>query len=158
MKLVDLHIRVFFGHRRDPLVPIWHRDGDAVRLRCGGQMLLRPRPRQLEGKLEDSVHSAPSERALLNDDFILRALVDPAANRGVLPLIILPDDVEVDVARLAIAKRRRDARHQPYRAQVCVLSELPPDWNQQTPEGDVIRYSREAYRAEENRIVVPDPL
>jgi hypothetical protein len=42
-------------HRVDALVPVRHRDRDAVRLGRRGEVLLRPRLRELEGELQDPV-------------------------------------------------------------------------------------------------------
>src|SRR5712692_263495 len=121
-------------------------------------MLLRPRPGPLERELEDPIHSAAGKGALLDDDLIVGPVVDPAADRGILALVVLADDVKVDIARLQVPQRRLHPRHQAHRAQVRVLAKLPPDRDQQAPERNVVRHSGEAHRAEEDRVVRADLL
>ena len=53
--LVPLHLRIILRHRLHALVPIGHRDRDAVGLGRRGQVLLRPRLRQLEREFQDAV-------------------------------------------------------------------------------------------------------
>ena len=113
--------------------------------------------RELEGVAHDPVDAAPGEDAGLQDDLLLGALEAAAADRGIFALVVLAHDDEVDVARLRSAKRRPDPRHQPHRADVGVLLEAAADLDQQAPERDMVRHQgREADRAQEDRVVVPD--
>ena len=62
------------------------------------------------------------EDGLLHRHLLVGALVEPAADRGVLALVVLAHDEQVDVAGRAAGQRRPDALEQPHRAQVDVLA------------------------------------
>src|SRR3546814_6922077 len=85
----------------------------------------------MEGELEEAVDAVPGDHALLDDEFLVGALVDAATHLGVLALAVLADDVEVDVAGLVAAHRRRDAGQEAHRAQIDVLPKLAADRDQQ---------------------------
>ncbi len=60
-------------------------------------------------------------------------------------------------ARHAVGERRRNARHQPHRAQIDVLVELAPDFYERAPQGNVIGdLGRPADRTEIDRVVLAD--
>src|SRR5207237_2263854 len=65
---------------------------------------------------------------------------------------ILTDDDKVDVLRCAVGERGRDAFEQAHGAQVDVLIESAPNWNQQAPQRDVVGDARIADRAQKHRV------
>ena len=157
VELVDAHVGIPRGHRLDALVPVRHRDRDPVRLRGGGQVLLRARLREVEREAQDPVDTLAGEARLLEDDLALGVRVHPAADARVLALRVLAHHEEVDVARLAIGERAPDAGHETARPEVDVLVELAAELDQHAPERDVVRYGRgPAHRAEEQRVVAAD--
>ena len=101
-------------------------------------MLLRTRARQIERELHDPVDALTGEHAFLEHDFALGALEHPPTDRRVFPFGVLAHDDEVDVARLAIRERCRDAGHQAARPQVHVLVETAPELDQRSPQRHVI--------------------
>ena len=100
------------------------------------------RARELERELHDAVDALAAEHRLLEHDLALGAFVHAAADRRVLALGVLAHDDEVDVARLAAGERRRDARHQPARAQVDVLVEAAAELDQRAPQRHVVGHRR----------------
>ena len=91
----------------------------------------------------------------------VRALIHAPADVGVFALVILAHNIHVDIAGLIAVHRRGDAGQQAHRAQVDVLLKLAADRDQQTPERDVIRHTREADGTKENRIApreLPQPV
>src|SRR4051812_34865711 len=158
VELVDAHVRVLLRHRLYPLVPVGHRDGDAVRLGRRGEMLLRPRLGQVERVAEDPIHALAREGTLLHHHLLVGAFVKAAADGGVLALVVLAHHPEIDVPRFAIAQRRGHARHEADRADVCVLAEPAADRDEETPQRDVIGNAGESNRAEEDCVVLADPV
>ena len=144
MELVDSDLRVVQRHLGDALVPIRHGDGNAIGLGGTGQMLLRPRLRQLKGEFQDPVHTDARHHGFLHHDLTLGAGVHAPTNAGVLALGVLAHDKHVDLARrtpAAIAPHHRcnDARHQPRRAQVDILVKVAAKQQQRAPQRDVIQ-------------------
>ncbi len=93
---------------------------------------------QVEREAQHAVDALAREHRLLEHDLALGALVHAAAHRRVLALGVLADDDEVDVARLAVGERRRDAGHQLARAQVHVLVELAAEQDERAPQRHVV--------------------
>ena len=154
VELVGADPRIALRHRLEALVPVRHRDRDAVRLGRRGHVLRRRVARELEREFQDPVDALAREHRLLEHDLALGALEHPAADRRILALGVLADDDEVDVARLAIRERCRDARHEPARAEVHVLVEAAPELDQRTPQRDVVGHrGRPADGAIEDRVV-----
>ena len=60
---------IFLRHRFHAFVPIRHGDGNAVGFSGRGQMLLRPRLRQLEREFQDAVDADAGHHRLLGDEF-----------------------------------------------------------------------------------------
>ena len=123
VELVGPDAGIARGHRLEALVPVRHRDRDAVRLGRRRDVLRRPLRGELERELQDAVDALAREHGLLEHDLAVGALVHAPADRRVLALGVLADDDEVDVAGLAVRERRRDAGHQAARPQVHVLVE-----------------------------------
>jgi hypothetical protein len=105
---------------------------------------------------QDAVHPAAGEHAFLHREFGVSALVEPSADLGVLALHVFAQHDEIDVAKVAIPKRRGQARIQPDRPQAHVLLETAADRNEQPPQRDVIRHAGVADRAEEDGVVVTE--
>ena len=61
---------------------------------------------ELKRETQDSINSAPGEYTLLRDDFVLGALVNAPADRGVLAFIIFANDQEIDVTSFTVSQRR----------------------------------------------------
>ena len=101
-------------------------------------MLLRRLARELEGEAQDAVDADARQDRLLHDELALGAGEHAAADGGVLALVVLAHDPEVDVAGLAAGERGRHAGHQPHRPQVHVLVELAAERDEQAPERDVV--------------------
>ena len=78
---VPLHLGIVFPHRLDALVPIRHGDGNAVGFRRRGQMLLRPRLRQLKREFQNPIDADAGHDRLLGDEFALAIREHPPANR-----------------------------------------------------------------------------
>ena len=159
MELVPFHVRIGLRHRLHALVPVRHRDRDAVGLRGRGQVPFGTLLREVEGESQNPVDALAREARLLEDDLAVGALVHAATDAGVLALGVLAHDEEVDVARLAVDERRAHARHEPARPQVHVLIEVTPELDQRAPERDMVGHLRgPADGAEEDRVVLADLL
>ena len=130
--LVGLHIGIVARHRSKALVPIRHCVNDAVRFgrRCD---VLPARLRQLEGIAHDPVAAAASEHRLLHRHLEFGAFVEAAADRGILALVVLPHDIEIDLAGSAALKRRVDAGEEAHRPQIDVLLKAAAQRDQQSP-------------------------
>ena len=122
-------------------------------------MLGRPRAGELEGVAHDPVHAAAGEDAGLDHHLLVGAFEAAAADRGILALVVLADDDEVDLSRHAVGERRPDPRHQPDGADVGVLLEAAAQPDQEVPERDMVRHQRrQAHGPEEDGLVLPDLL
>src|SRR5438067_881604 len=110
--LVGLDLGIVLADRGEALVPERHCMDDAVRLGRRGDVLFA-RLRQLEGVAHDPVAAAAGEHRLLHRHFVLAAGEEAAADLGILALVVLAHDVEIDVARRAVLQRRLDPGHQP---------------------------------------------
>ena len=117
-------------------------------------MFLRPAARQLKRVAQNPVHAVAGEYDLLHRNLILAASVEAAADLGVFALVVFADDVEIDVARVAVAQRRFDAGHEPHRPHVRILAKFAADGNEQSPERDVIGHSGKSHRSQINRVVM----
>ena len=146
------HVGVPLRHRREALVPVGHGVDDAVRLRCGGEAPGLARAGQLERVLEHPVHPPAGEHALLHGHLVVGPLVEAPADLGVLALVVLADDVEVDVLGAPAAERRLHAREHPHRPQVDVLAEPAADRDEEAPERYVVGHPGEPHRPEEDRV------
>ena len=114
----------------------------------------RPRrgARQLEGVAHHPVDALSGEDALLHHRLLLGAGVDAPAHLGILALVVLAHDDEVDVRRGAARERRGHAPEQLDRAQVDVLAEGPAQRDQEAPERHVVRHAGEAHSAQQDRV------
>ena len=91
------------------------------------------------------------------DEFTVGVREHAAADGGIFALGVLAHHPEIDIAGLAVGERRRHARHQPHRAQIDVLVELAPEFDQRAPQRNVIGDFRgPADRAEIDRVVLAD--
>src|SRR5208283_4123345 len=140
MILVPAHLGVMLRHQFQPLIPVWHADGDAIRLGGGGQMSLGSALRQIEGEFQDPVNSFSRKDRLLQDQFTFGAFKHLAADIRVLSFCIFTHHIEIYIALLPAGQGTWHPLHQPYRPQVHVLVEIPAKSEQRTPEGDVIRH------------------
>ncbi len=108
--------------------------------------------RQLEGEAHDPVAAGLGEDRLLHRHLHVGSGEEPAADFGVLALVVLAHDVEIDVAGLAVLERRLDAGEQLDGTQIDVLVETAPDRDEEAPERDVIGHAWKAHRAQEDRV------
>ena len=155
--LVPLHFRIVLRHRLHALVPIGHRDRDAVGLGRRGQMLLRARLREIEREFQDAVDADARHHGLLGDELTVGVREHAPADGGILTFGVFAHHPEIDIAGLAVGERRRHAGHQSHRAQIDILVELAPEFDERAPQGDVIRdFRRPADRTEIDRIVLAD--
>ncbi|SVK54236.1 Uncharacterised protein [Acinetobacter baumannii] len=131
-------IRVLARHLRHALIPVRHADGHAIGLGGGGQAFARALLRQLKGVLEDAVHALTGEDRFLDHHLAFGAFEHPSAERGVFPFGIFAHHVEINIARLLVRQRAGHAGKQPHRTQVDVLFEVAPEFQQRTPQRDMI--------------------
>ena len=151
--LVGADAGVFLFHFREALIPIRHRDRDAVGLGARGHVLAGALLRELERVLEDAVDTLAREGRDLLYDLAVGAFVHPPAEAGVFALGVLAHHVVVDVARLAAGERAGQAREKAHGAQVDVQVEPAAKVDQQSPHRDVVRHQRRvADRAEIDRV------
>ena len=85
-------------------------------------------------------------------------VVEPAADLGVLALVVLPDDHHVDLGGRAVGERRAHAPQEPDGPEIDVLAEGPADRDEEPPERDVVGHAGGADRAEEDRVAGPELL
>ena len=117
----------------EPFVPVGHRVHDAIGL--GGR---RDVPGgagrgKLKGPIENSIHTASSENALLHRHLVVGTRVEPSPDLRVLAFDILPHHDEVDLVWPAIAQRRLHPVEDPHRAHVDILVESAADGDEQPP-------------------------
>ena len=132
--LVRLHAGIVLRHRREALVPVRHGEDDAVRLGRRGQVLLGRASRELEGKAHDAVDALARERRLLHREFVVGALVEPAADLRVFALGVLPHDHDVDIGRPAILQRRSRPLISRTGRRLTYCMETAADRDQQAPQ------------------------
>ncbi len=113
---------------------------------------------KLEGVAHDPVAAAAGEDRLLHRHLVIGALIEPAADRRIFALVVLAHDIEIDVARGAVAQWRLNAGEQPHRAQIDVLLEVAAQRDQQAPQRDVIGHVGIADRAEKDGVEEPQPV
>ena len=105
------------------------------------------------------MRSTPIARhhGLLGDEFTVGIREHAAADGGIFAFGVFAHHPEIDIAGLAARERRRHAGHQPHRAQIDVLVELPAEFDQRAPQRNVIGdFRRPADRAEIDRVVLAD--
>src|SRR5262249_44605989 len=119
-------------------------------------MFFGPGLGQLKCETQDSIDAAPGEYGLLSNDFVLGAIVNAPADRGVFAFIIFANDQKIDVTSFTVSQRRFYPWHEPYRSQVCVLLKMSANRDQEPPKRNMIRNGRKADCSQENRIVVPE--
>ena len=90
-------------------------------------MLLRPAAGKLEGVLKNAIHARAGHHRFLDHCFAVGALENFPSNAGVFSFGVLPNDVEIDVARLSVAQWAGHAREELDRAEADVLIEMPPE-------------------------------
>src|SRR5713226_3117045 len=71
---------------------------------------------------------------------------------GILTLIIFANNAEIDFTRFKVLDRSFNAFQQLYGAQVDVLTEGPPDGNQQPPQRNMIGDSRVSVSSQINGV------
>ena len=103
--LVGADVRILRRHRAKALVPVRHRDRDAVRLGRRGDVLRRAASAPARTRT-CRMRSTPLRVNidLLEHDLALGALEHAAADRRVLAFGVLAHDDEVDVAGLAVRR------------------------------------------------------
>ena len=157
VELVPAHVRIGLGHLLHALVPIRHGDRDAVGLGRRGEMLLRPRLREVEGIFQDAIDADARHHRLLGDEFAVGAGEHATADRRIFAFGVFTHDPEIDIAGIATDQRARHARHQAHRTQIDVLVELATELDQRAPQRDVIRnLGRQADGAEIDRVMRAD--
>ena len=107
---------------------------------------------ELEGVAHDAVAADAGKDRLLHRHFHRRSRKEPAADLGILALVVLAHDVEIDLAGLAVLERRVDAGKQPHRPQIDVLLEVAADRDQQAPQRDMIGHAGISDGAEEDAV------
>ena len=110
------------------------------------------RARAFECIAQHAVHSHAGKDRLLHRQLIGATLIEASADLGVITLVVLPDDEEIDVCRSTVGQRRAHPREQADRTQIHILTELPAYRNQQPPERHVVRHTGVPDRAQKNRI------
>ena len=105
-------------------------------------MFFGPGLGELKRETQNSINSATGEYGLLSDDFVLRAIVNAPADRGVLAFIIFANDEKIDVTSFTVSQRRFYPWHEPYRSQVCILLKMSADRDQKSPKRNMIGNGR----------------
>src|SRR5678815_1564613 len=114
--------------------------------------MFAPLLRELERIPHYTIDTPSGEDRFLRRKFVLGAAENPSADRRVLALGILADHDEVDLFRRAVGEWCGDALEQTDRAEIDVLIEAAADWNQQSPQRDVIGHAGVADSAEKHRV------
>ena len=109
MKLIDLNLRVGLLHVGNPFIPVRHGNRDAIALGGRGEVFFGALVGQLVGKSQDAIGPVAGHDRLLNNHLSIRASKHHAANRGILALSVLPNHIEIDVARLPPRQGRSSA-------------------------------------------------
>ena len=150
------HVGIIPLHRLEHLVPQHHAELLGVRLGDRRELLAATLPRP--SKAARMIRSQPRRVKTLvwTATSLRRALVEPAADRRVFALRILPINQDVDGAGRLVAQRAGDAVEQVRRPQVDVLVEVPPHRQEQAVQGDVVGHVRAADGAEQHRVVTAE--
>ena len=119
-----------------------------------GQQLAGPRLRQPEGEAHDALDAGAGHHRHVGGGLDRVALVDAAADAGVLALGVLAHDDPVQVLGPAALERAVDAGQDARRPHVGVLVEALADLQAQAPQRDVVGDVRVAGRAEQDRVLV----
>src|SRR3954453_19952011 len=120
-------------------------------------MFLGPGLSKLECEFQDAINTDPRHHGLLGDELAIGIGEHPSADRRILAFGVFSDYPEIDVARLSVGQRRWHAWHQPYRPEIDVLIELPPELDERSPQRNVTRNFRgPADRAEIDGVVFSD--
>src|SRR5699024_4519805 len=136
-------------------VPEWHRMEYAVGFRCTGHMP-PPRSGQPEGMFHRLLRRAFREHVVLYGNLVL-PLVHPAADRTVFAFAVFTDDHNIEILR--VQKRRADAVENLRRTDIDLKLELPPDLEEQPPQGNMIGHFRcIAHHSEKYTVRLAEPL
>ncbi len=152
--LVPGDVRKLPGDLQRDLVPHHHRMALRVALGDHGQQLAGARLRQLEREAHDALDADAGHHRHVGRGLDRVALVDAAADAGVLAFGVLAHDDPVQVLGLAALQRAVDAGQDARRAHIGVLVEALADLQAQAPQRDVIGNVRVAGRAEQDRVLV----
>ena len=144
---VCLHIRVFPADLGKNLVPEDHGVVERVALADARQRFVFL-PGQLVGVADDPLAAMAGEHAVLDDHFVRLALIQPRAAAGVFALAVLADEGHIDILRLRVLQRAGRAPQQFHRPQVDILVKALADFQQQPPQGDMVRHAGGADRPE----------
>jgi hypothetical protein len=151
--LARVHIGILGGDVAEHLVPEGHRVDDAVRFGRRGEVPATTL-REAERVAHRAFDADAREHRFLNGDLLRSASIEPASDLGVLALIVLPDDEEVDRPRDVFTKGAGHAWKERDGAQIDVLLERATDGDEKTPERDVVRNLRRTDGTEEDLIEV----
>ncbi len=163
MELVDADRGMLPRHLFDALIPVRHRDRNAVAFGGRRHVLLRTFPGKVERKAQHAVDAMTSHDCLLHNELALGSLEHSTPDRRIFALGVLSYHDEIDCLRrprisAVIDQRRADARHQFAGAQIDVLIELAPELDQRAPQRHMVRHGRRpAARAEENGVSAFEP-
>src|SRR5699024_1348827 len=119
-----------------------------------GELLARPGRGTGEGVTHDTLDTEGGVHAHLVGDLLRCAHTDGAAVADVRPLGALPDDDEVELAR--VGERGGHAGVDPGGPEVDVVVELEAQPQQQAPLEDAAGHGRVAHGAEEDGLVPAD--
>ena len=108
--LVPVDVGELLRDLQRDLVPHHHRVALRVALGDDGQQLARPRLRQLEREAHDALDAGAGHHRDVGGGLDRVALVDAAADAGVLAFGVLAHDDPVQVVRAAALERPVDAR------------------------------------------------
>src|SRR5262245_14849935 len=133
VELAGLDLRVLLGDGGKPLVPVGHRDRDAVRLGGRGHLLASARHGKIEGVAHDPIAALAREDRHLGRLLKLGTLETAPTDGGVFALVVLAHDQIVDVAGLAVGEGGLKTLKEAHGPQVDVLLEAAADGNEQAP-------------------------
>src|SRR5207249_8301449 len=99
--LIRADIRIIRRHLTETFIPERHGMDDPIGFCSRGQMLLFGAG-QIEGESQDAVYSTSGENCLLNGHFLIRPLIETAANVGILAFVVLANNAKINLSGLPI--------------------------------------------------------
>ena len=148
-----LDIRIFSAQLRKDLVPEDHGIIEGVRLAdtCQGLSFF---PGQFIGIADNPLAPLSGKDSVLNDHFFGLVLIQPGAAPGIFSFGIFPDKGHVDVFSFYIFQGAGCSREQLYRTQIDILIETVTDFQQQAPQGNMVRNTGIAHGSQQNGVIV----
>src|SRR5579862_8975391 len=97
--------------------------------------------RQIERVTDNSVATTPREDGFLNCHIRFCATMESASNFGVLTLVVLAHDAQIDIPGWEVFDGGFDSAQQSHGTQVDILLKCTPDGDQQSPKRNMIGHS-----------------